>query len=368
MKKVLSLLLVIAQCLLFCSCDSDESDRRSIRKKQATSDTEGQYYFVKEFKIYLKDRDGEWVLGEERPVKFDQNGFPVEWRGSFSYGCVIKYDSDYSVSSIKYGFDAGEGMDDYYEYDEYGNVTFESWVRDDFESSVKYKYRYENGNVIEEMAYNGENTFYKLWNHYDKNGNLTSMKSERWRYWEGEVIQHIMWSCNFEYDKYENLIGIYKDEYKLMDVDENGNETMGFEFEPYLWKEFEYDADGNLIDVVEYKEDTIITSQTFEYDSFGRVVSFLYKWYYEDGEYAEQYKEYEYDKTGKVVKEYIYEDGGLEQYTEFTYCETPVTLNDAQVKVFHEEGFLKLDYIKIDHGAALLNLYGWAGTGKEVFY
>lgn len=367
MKKVLSLLLVIAQCVLFCSCDSDESEGRSIRKKQTTANSKGQYYFVKEIKTYSTHD----VLVGERLIEFDKNGFPLEWRGSrpYGYGCVIKYDSDYSVSSIKYGFDAREGMyDNYYEYDEYGNVTFESRVWEDFESSVKYKYKYENGCVIEEVSYSGENTFYKLWSDYDKNGNVTSMKSERWHYWEGEVINHGLWSCSFEYDKHNNLIGIYMDEEKWLNVDENGREKIDYELEPYLWKEFEYDADGNLNFVVEYMENEKIASQTFEYDSMGRVVSFLCKWYFEDGRCQEQYKEYEYDKTGRVVQECIYEDDELVEYKEFIYCETPVTLNNAQVKVFHEEGLLKLDYIKIDHGAALLNLYGWAGTEKEVFY
>lgn len=188
---------------------------------------------------------------------------------------------------------------------------------------------------VEEVRYSSDGTeIRRIENEYDECGRLLSSETdngEASEIWDDELKMYIYeigecdgrtdLSSEYEYDEYGNVIE-YQYEYDgrsssgisyEYDYDENGlmegyeysymlsdfAKESGMSIQPSVF-EFEYDSDGNLIEVTEDTDmgDKIV--QSYEYDDEGRLV-------------AETF--YEYDATYRT--EFAYEDGVLVCYDRY---------------------------------------------------
>lgn len=168
--------------------------------------------------------------------------------------------------------------------------------------------RDNNGNIIKECRYDGENNL--LYYHISdwKDGKLTHKSS---------------------YDSEGRLTGSFDYAY-----DEKGNNTEGTWFlskNGVLMKaEFVYDEDGQVIEKTHYGQGSLATNKTFNtYDEEGKLIFVKYYGIWPDGEVTLTTREYDQegnliksttkDEVGQILNYEIYISNQFGKFDEYTH-------------------------------------------------
>ncbi len=194
-----------------------------------------------------------------------------------------------SCMSFKYKqkVDAGR-PDTYYEYNEYGKITYEYHTS----PSVAYSYTYEydeNQRLIKTQydSDSGKQSI-KLYE-YDAVGNLIK---------QTDINGDTVYVTSFEYDVRGNMTRV---------VSENPNIII----------EYKYDDANNLLETIVKNKDGEVTESSFsEYDSNNRLIRHTIK--YESGT---QVNIYEYDESGNTLFVVNEIDGNFISRQEYEYDE-----------------------------------------------
>jgi len=264
-----------------------------------------QYVFAKEAVTYNADDEETSYMS----VELNKNGFPetitIEEDGN-NRTIELEYGKNNTIKSATTTWD--DGSEEYEEFDKYGNVVY----AEDRYSEYEFEYKYDKkGNILEEVCYKDGEESYSIIYEYDKEGNMT--------YYEHNDAEDEDWSYariyEYEYDKKGNII-----EEVCIDADTD---------EELYTETSKYDSKGNLVSS-EYDYQGNVTFYEYEYNKKGKI-TYIGTFDEDDNEvYACEYK---YDKNGNKTAEYVYYDGELDSYTEFSWFSSAKKLTDAQLNV-----------------------------------
>ena len=264
-----------------------------------------QYVFAKEAVTYNADKEETSYTS----VELNKNGFPetitIEEEGN-NRTIEIEYGKNNVIKSVTTSWE--NGREQYQEFDKYGNVTYS------YDDSDEYTYEHEydkKGNVLEQVCYKNDEESYTIIYKYDKEGSIT--------YYEFIDAEDEDWSYartyEYEYDKKGNII-----EEVCFDADTD---------EELYTETNTYDSKGKLVSS-EYDYQGNVTYHEYEYNKKGKL-TFMGTYDEDDNEvYACEYK---YDKNGNKTAEYVYNNGELDYFTEFSWFSGAKNLTDAQFNV-----------------------------------
>ena len=264
-----------------------------------------QYVFAKEVVTYNADEEETSYTS----VELNKNGFPetitIEEEGN-NRTIEIKYGKNNVIKSATTTWE--NGNEHYEEFDKHGNVIY----AEDGSTEYEYEYKYDKkGNILEEISYiDGEESYTTVYE-YDKEGNVT--------YYEYNDADDEDWSYariyEYKYDKKGNII-------KEVCVDADTDEELYTETS-------KYDSKGNLVSS-EYDDQNTVTFYEYEYNKKGKIT---YIGAYDEDDNEVYACEYKYDKNGNQTAVYVYYDGELDHFTEYSWFSSAKKLTDAQFNV-----------------------------------
>lgn len=333
MKKKIILILCCLSVISLCACNNKPSAEENVT--ETTESVEEDSAIYKEMKVVVCfDQDG----SDELNYEYDEYGrlyksITISWTDGKPKGytiyeydemdrcvCENRYDAnDANAGKREYTYDekgnclsdisynsSGEIVtSDVYEYDDNGNVISHN-VIDVTKTETKYEYEYdENGKLLYETKY--ADIAYKMEYLYNENGELyrinTFWDDVDWGYYEykydenGNCIEEISTVEKAEL-RYEM---IYDDNNRMV---EKKSYFKSADWVLDLYAGYTYDTDGNLIEVKDLINDSMI--EEYSYDITGNLVK---ENYYYSGELS-YYIEYIYDEDGDLLSSYAYDSSG----------------------------------------------------------
>ena len=240
-------------------------------------------------------------------VEVNKKGLPetitIEEEGN-NRTIEIEYNKDNTIASVTTTWE--NGNEHYEEYDKHGNVIY----AEDGKVEYEYEYTYDKkGNVTEEVCYVDGDESYSIIREFDKHDNVTYYEYNNNEYTEYSYTR----VYEYTYDKKGNITEEVCYDY---DTDE----------EQYT-ETYKYDSKGNMTSS-EYTSGDYVTYYEYEYKN-GNLV-YMGAFDEDDNEFYSV--EYERDKKGNKTAEYIYNEGELESYTEYSWFSKSLKLSDAQIE------------------------------------
>ncbi len=229
-----------------------------------------------------------------------------------------------------------------YEYDEHGNITKQFFYSEDGtkgEPHRVYEYVYDQyGNMISKVEKSGNHINEYTWEiTYDEAGRKLASNSknerEEWSYYaDGTLKQHISKNSfgvtTTDYDENGHEIKIveskeYTNElisHKEFAYDDNGNMTSEktFNVNEEYWHEakYTYDDASNLIKKQWIKEDTILSTDEYVYNEYGRLDTIIS---YNKEDWYNYEIVYTYDENDNLIRESWKDEDGIFTDIEYTY-------------------------------------------------
>jgi hypothetical protein len=239
------------------------SDNADHPQKIMTS-KEVEFYNPEGYLIELQQYKQDGRLDGRYTYKFDTKGHDTEtdyYKGGALYGKSIMTYDEHGNEIEDNGYSAKGKLirKTVYKYDEKGNIIEMNNYKEDGAMDQRFTYKYtENGNRKMIFAYKPDGSPYT--------------------------------TCTYDYDNDENIL-----------------ETDNYEYDGSIKNKWtsRYDAKGNKTEDDVYKTEEILDAKyTYKYDDKGNIIEVSS--YQSNGSLATSgnfTKEYEYDKTGNLVKE-----------------------------------------------------------------
>ena len=325
MKKLIFLLFIP----LVFACSSDAVKRLEDKKKNDLDELKlnGKVKSLKATTYSALDKFGEPVKDKfksEHKRYFNKDGFTTEFNhydkdGEFKYGWKYKYDDGNMVEENWYYEDLKKYVKTTFKYDDKGNKIESNEYNKDGELEYNWKYKYDdNGNLIELNMYikDGE-LFSKSLLKYDDDGNQIELNDynkdgeleNNWKYKyddDGNMIEKIFYDKNLKEDT--------KYTFKY---DDNGNMIeRGIYYEiqfplKITVSKYKYDDKGNRIEWESYNESGELENEgKYKYDDYGNLIHSSQRRNYRTfaGEWVNKIYVLEYDSKGNAIKSISYED------------------------------------------------------------
>lgn len=247
--------------------------------------------------------DGEELSCYE--YEYDENGNCTAAMISLFFSGEMRWEFEYDESGnrVKSTFFHDNRIDtSLYEFDEQGNLIKDTgYVNDQESSRTEYSYD-EKGNLLAKIEFDEEKETGREEYEYDEQGNLLKKAV----IYNGKETQTYL----YEYDRDGKLL-------KETTLEDGAVEEI-----------YEYDKDGNLLNAIRYAEGEISYQAKYVYNDRGRVLE-VAKWM--DDEVTRTV--YEYDENSLCIKETIYIDDVLEEYTTYTWYEDNGFIKDKNVEL-----------------------------------
>ncbi len=334
MKKCILLLLALAMALSLCACAEDEptnSTTKPTRPSDASAPSEP------------KDEESFFVVTQiVNRIIDDEDSFvtlKLTYDDAYNVTGIAVYENDQLITITTYDKTMDKPLLVQY-YDEDGNVYGRmEWTYD------------ENGNVLTERMYMGDEQRTEVSYTYDDHGNLASKYFDNGEsdgteiyentYKDGKLTQTSVYFRNmllqtWRYDSEGNLI---LDTYYYEDGStnatkyayENGKLVLTVDYhddEETSREEYTYNADGNILSRVIKVGDHESYREAYSYNSAGMLTEIKYT--NDDGYYSSTVLTYGEDGSPKTLLAYDKDELELES----TFTSQKATISEEQAKEY----------------------------------